>query len=85
MYENVTKRSCSLEEPLEEDPYAELHPGNDTAVGSFGGRGGSGEPYSVYSPQVYPHLMPQNILQVPIYDFCLPTPFAQKWPVCAQL
>ena len=54
----MSKRN-SLEDPLEEDPYAELESGAD---GTSNNRG-SGEPYSVYSPQVYPHLMPQNFLQ----------------------
>ena len=55
------RKRNSLEDPLdEEDPYAELEPGND---GSAPTRDRGGEPYSVYSPQVYPHLMPQNFLQ----------------------
>ena len=61
----MSKRN-SLEDPLDEDPYAELESGNHGTSNreSFnGGGGGGGEPYSVYSPQVYPHLMPQNFLQ----------------------
>ena len=60
----MSKRT-SLEDPLDEDPYAELESGNEVTSnrGPFHGGGGSGEPYSVYSPQVYPHLMPQNFLQ----------------------
>ena len=55
------RKRNSLEDPLDEDPYAELEPGNDGTTPTRDRR--REEPYSVYSPQVYPHLMPQNFLQ----------------------